>query len=258
LGNNSSKRCVLEMLENPTLNEILLGLEVIDGDFQYRKDIFPCCEGEGRWYDEEQNTIHHCDLPKRFKRTKNLMIQYYRTWGSKYPQLPHVVSSRNSSAILNSLGNTLKGAAPQGTVVDGFLNQPSLFWPMALACTWRFGLDVHIVNMSNMKQQDLLPNIEKLQKDKPVAIFIEQVSKLWNSGVANNFETLVGFAYKTNSYLWVEFAQGRKDKSLADSVTVKKAFFRRIQNIKEKSPYELLDESCISKLKSMCSLPRVL
>lgn len=242
------------------LNGILIGLEYKDDALVFKKKIFPCCEGEGQYYDQRTEKIYHCNLIKRFRKTEALFHKYESIWPEQFPKGIHLDTDQKSAQILRKVADVLKGNSPQAYLKMGNSREPSYFWSMAMAYTWRFGIDVHFTSMKNGASL-ILPNIDKIDPKKPLAIFAEQVDKLWDPGVAANFEGLINFAYKGNAMLWVEFVTGNEQREPSnpddlDGSSAIREFNKRISRLKSKHPFEFLDANSISRLTSLCTYPR--
>lgn len=251
---NPGRFCVMRSLENPMLNGILLGLDVRDHDLHVLPDLFPCCKGEGSRHDERQNAMLRCALKVRFEKTFRVLESFYRHWGADQ-RPPHFISPARSARILSDVSAVLKGNKPQAHLLKGEKEKPSELYAMALACTWRFGVDVHVANFTKDHSNALFPSEEILASGRPLALFIEQVDGLWEAQTANQFEALVALAYRANAYLWVEFLEATPVTDTSHST--KAAFRRRIAELKARSPLSFLERSCTSRLETMCALPRL-
>ena len=246
--------CILKTLANPMLNGILLGLEWTEYELKVDESMLPCCAGRGYMEDHERNSQTRCDLQKRMKASEALIVQYLRTWSHCREQLPHKLGAAHSSKVLRQVADALKGYRPQGTVTNGKPGRPSELWAMALTSVWRFGIEAHVVNLSKFNPKDLLPAKEK--ESNTLAIFVEQVDKLWDDKQAGALEALVNYAYRSNTFLWIEFCKEGNEKVQEDDLSLKANFSRRISKLKNRSPYEFLDADCVSRLKSLCSFPK--
>jgi len=249
--------CVVKALENPHLNGILLGLEIAEHCLTLRKEMFPCCVGRG-FYESTSTAIKaqscfRCTLQQRIKMTEDILRQFYKSWGTQF-HAPHQLSANHSAKLLRHVSDTLKGLRPQGTILQGRKGQPSEIWPMALACSWRFGIPVHIVRPQK-SMQDLLPPVHKTHGI--FAIFIEQADKLWEEQNAEIVRYLVSFAYNSNALFWLEVCPDQapiitdpQDRTVAAKLQ------QRLHQAKSKSPMDLLGAKCAARLQSLCSLPR--
>jgi hypothetical protein len=252
---------VLKSLENPNLNGILLGLNVSDFQLTLRHDLFPCCTGEGLFESGAAGRTppaavightHRCALRRRFRNTEAVYRQYYQLWGLK-AQPPHLLRGDHSAKILRHVADTLKGYRPQAAMLHSKAGQPSDIWPMALACTWRFGIDVHLIRPQKNLAAILPP---KSKTDGPLAIFLENVDRLWEPQNAEIVESLVNFAYHANAFLWINTVKPKAVATSGNQRQVSAMIQNRLQKEKNRSPFEFLDPECVSRLESLCALPR--
>ncbi|SMF40858.1 hypothetical protein [Pseudobacteriovorax antillogorgiicola] len=250
----SQRGCILKSLANPMLNGILLGLEWRDYELLANDKLLPCCEGRGFTEDPQHATQIRCSLVKRVRATEAILYQYMKTWSHCRDLAPHSIHASHSARLLRQVAESLKGYRPQGSVVNGRQGKPSDFWAMALASTWRFGIHSHVVTLSKATPKTLLPSPDK--ENDTLAIFVEQVDKLWDDKQAAALEAIVNYAYNSNALLWIEFCKEQSHKVEADSFSLEANFKRRISNVKSRSPYEFLDQDCVSRLKSLCSFPK--
>lgn len=250
------KDCILKSLANPMLNGILLGLEWQDYQLVPQSSLLPCCEGRGYTEDPLKTSQIRCQLQRRIKLTEKILLQYVTTWSHCQDQLPHKLHPSHSAKILRQTSDTLKGYRPQGGVCNGRKGKPSDLWAMALACTWRFGIHSHMVHLDRVDARNLLPPPEKQQD--ALAIFIEQVDKVWDDRQASALEVLVNYAYNSNAFIWIEFCKDEGHKVDDDDLTLKANFSRRLSKLKQRAPHEFLAQDCVSQLKSLCSVPRTL
>ena len=139
------------------LNGILLGLEWQEFQLKPQANLLPCCDGRGYTEDPKKTTQIRCQLHKRIRATEKILAQYIRTWSHCQDQSPQNLHPSRSAKILRQTSDALKGYRPQGVVINGKQGQPSEFWAMALACTWRFGIDSHVVTLNKVGAKNLLP-----------------------------------------------------------------------------------------------------
>ena len=239
------------------LNGVLMGLDWEDFELKVEKTLLPCCEGRGYTEDPSRNSQVRCNLQSRLKSTEALMIQFMRTWTHCWEKPPQNIHASHGSRVIRQVADTLKGHRAQGTVTNGKSGTPSDFWAMALTASWRFGINSHVVTLNKVTPKLLLPTKEK--ENDTLAIFVEQVDKLWDDKQAQALEAIVNYAYRCNAFLWIEFCkEGNNQKVQADDLTLKANFSRRISQLKNRSPYEYLDADCVSRLKSLCSFPKSL
>ena len=256
--------CTLRSLANPMLKGLLLGLETKDGVLDLNARMFPCCKGVGEHFQVERDAVVRCDLRHRLVQVRDLLIAHEKTWGGQGHRSPRAVGPETEARLLLEASDTLKGYRSQAHVHHGTLETPSVLWSLALACAWRFGATVVVRTLTRRDGPSFYPERAALTGQAPLVFFIEQVGRLWEPKVANEFEALVSFAYKSNSYLWVEFAresreQGEPAASAAPggpTLSTKSQFSRRIGALKDKRPEEYLEAACRSILDNMSRMPR--
>lgn len=248
----SGHSCVLSNLGNPLLNGLGLGLSASeDGQVRLQTDMFPCCAGDGRAWDPARSGIRNCSLQSRLTRVQRLYAQYKKVWPHA-TRVPHQVPAPFSSLILQEVAAVLKrDKASTQIAFTGQKNMPSLAWSKALSALWRFGVEARVLNLLKMDNKDLAHFTR--DHEGPLALFVEQIDKLWDPMHAEALEHLVQRAYNADAFLWLEFMQEQaaEPESLDDG-SVRSEISRRI-NRKRKSqhPFELLSRDCMSRLQSM-------
>ncbi|MBF0442714.1 MAG: hypothetical protein HQK54_12480 [Oligoflexales bacterium] len=253
------RNCVIESLDNSLIGGILLGLSVENGEISFQREFFPCCQGEGGYFNEKEGHARICPLKGRVKRVREVLKKYYTVWGDRFPESPHYTLPRRSAEIIGNIEKVIRGDAPLACVSAGKKDAPSDLWKFALASIWRFGLDVHMVSFKKYSSKNLLPDIKKLNGVERIAIFAEHVDRLWEPSVVNEFESLLSFAYNSGSFLWVEFITetcGRTDPERKEFESATEELRHRVNVIKQKSPLRFLEPSALSRLKSLCCQTR--
>ncbi|NRA66258.1 MAG: hypothetical protein HRU19_17360 [Pseudobacteriovorax sp.] len=226
-------------------------MENENGRFHLQENHFPCCGGTGFSSSLANNTVSRCQLKSRLEKTQAVLDQFHRTYGP--PEQASIPFHPASSAkILRHVSDTLKGYRPQGKVLKTTLEHKFELWKMALACTWRFGIDVHIVTTNQQSNFVPIPDEDKCKG--PLAVFIERVDKPWDPRQIETVETLVQFAYNANTYLWVEFVVDQS-KPTQGELDLKGKINRRIFEAKKKSHAEYLTKDCKSRLETLCYIP---
>lgn len=249
--------CILKAFSNPSLEGPLLGLGIHKGELTIDKEMFPCCAAKGERLTND-NKIVHCELKWRFSQVRKLFVQYYKLWGDKFPLLPQKLNRKDNSKLLENLYSKYFSVGHSGTISrTGSSTVPSELWPMALASTWRFGVSCHFISLGKTKHTDLLPavEVEKQRSGQPrkKAIFVGNVNKLSDPSVAFDLETIVGYAYRSNYFLFLELVGNNTSvKKPGASMSTKGYFSRKISALKAKSPREFLQADCLSRLESMC------
>jgi hypothetical protein len=244
--------CVLKNLGNPLLNGVSLGLvSAEDGQVKLQTDMFPCCSAEGRAWDDLRLGIRSCSLHSRLLRVQRLYGHYKKIW-PQAQRSPHQIPAPFSSIILQEVATVLK-RDQAGTQISFTVqkNSPSLAWSKALAALWRFGVEARVLNLSKVDPKELAHFTR--DHDGPLALFVEQIDKLWDPMHAEALEHLVQRAYNADAFLWLEFMQEQEaEPKNRDDGSVRSEINRRIQRKrKSQHPYELISRDCISRLQSM-------
>lgn len=161
------------------------------------------------------------------------------------------MSKEENTKLLSDLSGSLKGYEPQAKISFGKKETPSKIWPLAIACAWRFGIETHMINL-DIKASITLPAQSKM--GKMVAIFIENVDRLWEPYRAQAFETIIHFAYNSNSLIWIEFDESEQSKQ-KNKITVGDFLSNRLATLKAKSPLDFIDPDARSRLEVMANTP---
>jgi hypothetical protein len=241
------------MLENPMLGGILLGLRY-DEDYLAAKDpeFFNCCHGSGTWFDDATQTSVRCELTARMSRISELLSSCETHWGEEFLRKLFSVPTAQSLKILEQVSSVLKGYAPQGSLFQGG-GGDSLFYKMAVAATWRFGVRCQVINFKKRNAKfGALP-----VSDDCEALFVEQIGGLWDPNVAAALDHLVSIAYHRNLCLWLEFVPGEGlAKSGKADAKAASPFTRKISAIKGKDPLSFLRAETFSRLRDLTNLHR--
>jgi hypothetical protein len=248
-----SHSCVLSNLDNPLLNGLALGLSCTeDGQVGLQVDMFPCCSALGMAWDDDQGGVRSCTLQARLKRVQKLYYHYRQAWPQAIRH-PHQLPTPFTSLILQEVASVLKRDKPQAQI--NFIsqkNQPSLVWSKALATLWRFGVEARVLNLMKSDPRELVAFTS--DHHGPIALFVEQIDKLWDPLHAETLEHLVQRAYNADAFLWLEFV-GEQQSEPDDNgdLSVKAEFSRRIaRKRKSQHPLDNLSRDCMSRLQSMC------
>ena len=247
--------CSLRVLGNPGLNGIATGLNFSEGRLEFNVDMFPCCGASSKRHDFKTDSVISCDLIKRHKHTEAIYLNYFQTWTKQARKLPHEVSAMRSSDVLKKAANMIKGVEAQATVLKGVQPGPSILWSYAIALCWRFNHRVHLHTLGKSNRQNILPKDNG--DDRPMVILVENVHKLWDSKNKEDLELLIQYAYNSNANLIIEVKEYHQNPSLSESGSSVSAIINsKINNMKTRPYWEFLSEDSISRLKTMCYLPK--
>lgn len=145
----------------------------------------------------------------------------------------------------------MKGYEPQAKISFSKKDTPSKIWPLALACAWRFGIETHMINL-DIKASITLPARSKM--NATVAIFIENVDRLWELNRAQAFETIIQYAYNSNALIWIACIEAQQTEK-TNKITVGDILTHRIASLKSKSPLDYIDQDAKSRLEVMANTP---
>ena len=250
-------RCSLSGLENPMLNDIILGLKFDKGFLEAKENIFRCCEGTGFNRTHANNNVTRCGIQSRIERVNTLLLQFFKTWGADQKP-PFKVTPDTDKKALTLVSDMLRSLRPQASIVSGRPNKPGDIWPMAIASLWRFDLDAHVINL----KKDALTSRWPFQDStlgKTQVIFIEQADGLSNITNLTYMEAIINYVYQSNCFLWIEdlnpTAQDKGKPKAGDDFMA--AIEHRISRKKNKPLRTAIDRHCLSKLSTLERLPRI-
>jgi len=215
--------------------------------------MFPCCRGNGFAWDDTSCGYHACNLKARLFRVQDLLNRYQRYFPNS-TRFPHQVTPAWSHQILQELASVFDNVRPPASVsYTSQRTQASLLWSKAFAAVWRFGMDVRVTRLTEFNALEL--SQLTAASDKPFAIFIDQVDKLWDPAIVEALEYIVQQAYNAQTYLWIEFvheqSMGAED---ASDGTVRGGIARRLKKLKDKHPLDLLSRDCLSRLQGLSGI----
>ena len=250
----SKGRCVLHNLDNPLLSGLSLGLAFTkDQTLSLSPQMFPCCKGNGFAWDDKAHGYHACNLKARLFRLQEVLNRYNRTFPNT-SRWPYQVTPAWSHQILQELAGVFRHDRPPASIsYTSQRNQPSLLWSKAFAAVWRFGMDVRIARLHDFNPVEL--TALTAGSDKPFAIFIDQVDKLWDPAIVDALEFIVQQTYNSQAVLWVEFVheQSMGAEEGTDG-TVRGSIARKLQKRKDKHPLDLLSRDCLSRLQGLSGI----
>lgn len=251
-GPGSFSSCILRNLDNPLLNGIALGLELgKDQALTASRDMFPCCKGESYAWHPESRAVERCALHARIAKLQTLLNDFRAAW-PQAPRLPQQIPPAFGHQILEELAGVFRHDRPQATIAfSSQKQQPSLLWSKAFAAVWRYGKDVRIRRWEAFDAS--VVTALSAGGQRPAAIFLEQVDKLWDPQNVENFEFIVQQTYNSGYPIWIEFVQEDGTSAAADN-TLRSQLARKIQKLKNRNPLELLSQDCLSRLRSMSGL----
>ena len=245
-----AKKCLEKALENPRLNDVLLGLDRTKPELPVNPKFFPCCSGSAEIWND--GTIFRCGIFQRQIFLQRLMQVYYRMYNRDMRDAPGMKDPKANDAALRELAAMLKSDAPQGLKIDCPKNEPSLIWLRAAAAVWRFGLQPVVASFDLQCDVRVRSELKKLPPNASPLIFIERVHKLWDAKFAYSFEAILSLAYKTNSLLLFSL----EEEGDTPQPAIPQNFSKKLGQLRSK-PYDAwLEPESRARLQDILSQPR--
>lgn len=254
--------CILDSFANPILSGFLLGLEEEDYHYTVDPNFFSCCSGSAERFHSSKNWIERCDLKTRLNRVNQLVAQFLKTYPKAKLSDLRLTGSR-SVRLLRTVSDVLKGYIPQAQIIEAVEGDTFSLWHMALLCTWRFGINAHVMTINDKASSARLPSYHTIKG--PIAMFVEKLDKPWDPRHIEQLQVCVASAYNHNVFLWIELLgcvfedstsqlKNNTEQSQQFASTIDK-INRRVKSIKRWNVSNELDLDCLSRLQSMRTLP---
>lgn len=246
--------CILRSLDNPLLSGLSLGLSATkEGQVSINPQFFPCCGGEAQAFDVRKNGFQMCALKGRLSRLHELMAFYTKCFPDT-ARMPFQATPAWTNQILQELAGTFKrDLMPAAISYTAQKTQPSLLWSKAFAAIWRFGMDVRFCRITDFDALELSRATKA--SDKPSAIFLDQIDKLWDPQIVEAVEYVIQQAYNAHSFIWLEFVHEPAITTGAhETLDVRQTLTRRLSKLKDKHPLDHLSRDALSRLESMSGI----
>jgi hypothetical protein len=245
---------VLKNLDNPLLNGITLGLTIEEDQVTLQPGMFPCCAAQGMVWDERNCAYRSCDLRSRLHRVQKLMYQFRRIWPQSQ-RGPHLTTAPYAVQTLQELASVFRHDLPPGRLQYSSQRQmPSTLWTRALGSMWRFGVEARIINLQRLNPSELAAFTS--EASGPLALFVEQVDKLWDPLLTEYLEHVIQRAYNAEAFLWVDCVlDAPREDGAGSDLSVKAAFSRKIAHLRNQHPLSFLSRDSLSRLESLCGGP---
>lgn len=288
----------MKSLADAALRGPLVGLKLNENDaLELDQNSFPCCYGEGvrvtgAW------EMSQCDLRGRLGKVGRIWAQMVSMYGrANALESLKRLSVDQEMRMMTHLKGIAQGTVKRGIAVPGMTVQAapatsratgqdgagadaqrgsdgkraaSTLWLIALAASWRFGINCHMVGWNVGTRAQWLPRDEFWQAKGPHMMIVTDVSQLWDPARAFDFEWLVGYAYQAELPVWFEFlgdgrdpvgdlaesGQLRSDGDSSDSRSGRRgrAFASMIATTKKQSAIQWLAGNMRGKLEEVCDL----
>ncbi len=247
--------CVLGGLGEPRLVSALPGLKRDENGFILDAKQFGCCDATGAKLDLKAGVTTRCDLKPRLAAVATLLAQYGRWWDFSTQPLTLEHGLRVAAQDLKVLAAIKSGEQGRGRFIEGDLatTLPRQLWSVALAAAWRFGLNVHMVNLAKANSTDLRP--KPLSGGRRGIIVVEQANKLSDPLMAERLETLISYAYGAKLPLWLEVWRQGDERAGAEAAA--KSIARRVAAAKNRPPLDWLTDGVRRKLADVCATPEM-
>ena len=255
------KKCQLHFINSVNLTGLLTGLDTGSG-MSIDTSYFSCCQGTGKQMDRQRNCQSQCDLLHRLAGVKGIEAAFQRYWrkAKKWPTL----TLELETDLLSVLTQMITGYSRQAEIFRGRSGHPGHIWNGAIAAAWKFGLKTHCVRLAQTSSISLLP--KEKSDSKPFVIVVEQVEKLWDLSILHKLEIIIGFVYRSNSFLILEIVDqnllnsGSFDENSPEGnqcFDTRTQAAMRIAQAKAQPLAALLSREGRSRLHSLCYFPRI-
>ena len=271
--------CLLAQLSDPRYPGVLPGLELTPEAMVASANFFTCCSGSGLRLDAAATVTVACHMSQRLR----LARQVYQTWARRdgdgaatawrsmaldsqqmvacRQRLADIAASRArrglgwnkrppaaaADSVVQSTA-AVKAATKQAAASSQLLSA----WSVAMTAAWRFGLKPHVVILGQTPAGEVLP---PAGEEAPKLLCVGGVDGLWEPHAAEQFETLIGYAYSSLIPMFVELLPRqqqqipvRSEKSYGNT---KDFFAQRLAGLKARSPLAWIEPSCIDKLTAV-------
>ena len=245
--------CILRTFANPNFSGVMPGARFDASSGELTALDMPCCNGLGVCLVDEagRGTMVRCGLMGRVSSTKEVLSKYTTRWDIATLPVESRASTNTQQLILQRLAlsmntgsNDTKKHKGLGFTTEG--SDSGAVWWAAVAAAWRFGFKVHIIDLDEARRGPILPTKTWQLDRRPGAIFVDRVVGLWDPGLAQEFETLVGFCSRAEVPLWLSRidaskiskgngTEGAPPPEKKAGLSTRTAFSRRINASRNKS-----------------------
>ncbi len=272
--------CLLAQLSDPRYPGVLPGLELTSEAIVASANFFTCCSGSGLRLNAAATVTVACHMSHRLRLARKV----YQTWVRQdadgaatawrqlaldsaqmvacRQRLADIAASRSRRGLgwnkrlpetANGVAKSAATALARGATQQAG-NSPQLLsaWSVAMTAAWRFGLRPHVVILGRTPAGEVLP---PASDGAPNLLCIGGVDGLWEPHVAEQLETLIGYAYSSLVPMFVELLPRQQQQLSAQSEkaygNTKDFFAQRLAGLKARSPLAWLEPSCIDKITAV-------
>lgn len=264
--------CVLAMLGQERLRGALPGLVLTDDGPVPAPGQLSCCGGRGIRFDADVSEAKRCDVRRRIERVRKLMYALRVVSEGKRDLAQEAAScdAVHLNAAVRRFAATARRDCDRGLAIpigpeavqpDG--KRSVSLWALAAAGIWRFGLDVQVLVLGRQSKGNFPAFLTGAQA--PQILMVEGVDRLWDPLLADEFEALVGYAYKSMLPLWIELVvrtgkgasdpasgEGAKSSVASRPGLTAHAWKKRLQSLRSQPPLHWLEADARSKLPDLC------
>lgn len=278
-GDPKLSPCGLQALANPQLQGAGPGLQWDENRVQILNQAFPCCAGRGVRDDFEANTSRRCHLNHRLSMVRILMRRFAIVWGAdrRFPGFARpspvgAVDGRQGQGWEALLASQVETESCQGRAVLSPNAAAAEAWPFALAATWRFGIETHVVHLERtpLAEQTLPPVIGNKGQ---AMVVVEGADRLWDSRSVDRLLALVLVCRNAGYPLWL-FATPAAPSGAAARAALRREdarpggaggygnrrpgkfnFDQRLANLRARLPWQWLAQDELALLEQVTAIP---
>ena len=271
--------CLLAQLSDPRYPGVLPGLELTSEALVASANFFTCCAGSGLRLDAAATVTVACHMSQRLRLARKVYQTWLRqdgdgaatAWRQMALDSPHLLACRQRLADIAAsrarrglgwnkrLPEAANGVAQSTVAVRGAARQAEAntqllsAWSVAMTAAWRFGLKPHVVILGRTPAGEVLPPVSD---GAPNLICVGGVDGLWEPHVAEQFETLIGYAYSSLVPMFAELLPRQHQQPPSNGSekaygNTKDFFAQRLAGLKARSPLAWLEPACVDKLAAV-------
>jgi len=283
--------CLLAQLSDPRYPGVLPGLELTSEAIVASANFFTCCGGSGLRLDPSATVTVACHMSQRLRLARKVYQTWVRqdadgaatAWRQMALDSAHMVACRQRLADIaasrsrrglgwnkrlpEATNGVAKSAATATAMAPALVRggtqqaaaSPQLLsaWSVAMTAAWRFELKPHVVILGRTPAGEVLP---LASGGAPNVLCIGGVDGLWEPHVAEQLETLIGYAYSSLVPVFVELLPRQQQQQQHQQISAesekaygntKEFFAQRLARLKARSPLAWLEPSCVDKLTAV-------
>lgn len=247
------KSCYFSQIHQSSL---AYGLKDEPDSLSLQTKDFPCCHGEGLYYDVASDCVVLCGLKKRFAGAQMLKQYFNSIWTpeafplSLKPEVQQAWAKWLSTVDLSQLDAGLSVCSnPLAT------KKPSTLWAVALLGIWQFDLKAHVFALGKSKEDHIIPGSQDT-RSRPLIYFVENVHSLWVGENSFVLSQIIDWCERSATPLCLEVVVEKKsikdDEAEKGIQSTKKLFQSKVKNIKSKPALSWLGPKAQSQVRVVC------